>query len=165
MVDIILACLDQIGPARASLWTWCIAEYEVECFTRLLIDSRLTSALLVIDSGARGKNRELLKSWHRQHGPRSIRWVVNHAKVATLESADYKLLIRGSMNLNYNPRFEQFDIDDGHPGFDIVRRIEEELPVLEFDHTNTDARNASSINKAFSNERLAPFAVKRTWAK
>jgi hypothetical protein len=165
MIDLILACLDQIGPARLSLWTWCIAEYEVQCFTRLLIDRRITGALLVIDSQARTRNRALLKEWLLVHGPDSIKWVVNHAKLATLESATFKLLLRGSMNLNYNPRFEQFDVDEGHPGFDVIRKTEAQLPTLRFDHPNGEARIASGIDKAFTAERLLPFATLKTWAK
>lgn len=28
MIDLVLAVLDQLGPAHVSLWTWKIAEYE-----------------------------------------------------------------------------------------------------------------------------------------
>lgn len=165
MIDLILACLDQTGPARVSLWTWCIARYEVECFERLLMDDRITGALLVIDSQARTHNRELLQKWKTIHGPDSIKWVVNHAKICTVETSGFKLLLRGSMNLNYNPRFEQFDVDEGHPGFDLIRKTESELPVLRFDHPNGDARIATGIDKAFTAERLKPFAQLKTWAK
>jgi hypothetical protein len=165
MIDLILACLDQTGPARVSLWTWCIAEYEVQCFERLLMDSRITGALLVIDSGARTKNGAILRHWQAVHGPDSIRWVVNHAKVATIEGNGFKLLLRGSMNLNYNPRFEQFDLDDGHPGFELIRRVESELPLLRFEHPNGEARIATGIDKAFTAEKLKPFPTFRTWAK
>jgi len=165
MIDLILACLDQVGRARVSLWTWCVAEYEVECFNRLMIDDRITSAMLVIDSQARTKNRELLQRWQAKHGEESIRWVVNHAKIATIEGDGYRLLLRGSMNLNYNPRFEQFDVDDAHPGFELIRTTEASLPVLKFDHNNGEARVASGIDKAFSTERLKPFNKVRTWAK
>ena len=58
MIDLILACLDQAGPSRVTLWTWCIAEYEVQCFERLMMDERVTTALLVIDAGAQGRARE-----------------------------------------------------------------------------------------------------------
>ena len=165
MIDLILVCLDQVGPARVTLWTWCIAEYEVKCFNRLLIDNRITSALLVIDSQARQKNRDILKDWQARHGDDSIKWVVNHAKLATVETADMRLLLRGSMNLNYNPRFEQFDLDEGHPGFDVVRGIENELPILRFDHPNGEARLATKIEKAHSDEQLAPFTIRKVWAK
>ncbi len=165
MIDLILACLDQVGPARISLWTWCIAEYEVQCFERLLMDHRITGALLVIDSQARTKNRHLLTRWQTVHGAKSIRWVVNHAKIATIETAGFKLLLRGSMNLNYNPRFEQFDVDEGHPGFELIRRTESELPLLRLDHSTAESRAATGIQKAFTQEQLKPFATLKTWAK
>ena len=165
MIDLILATLDQVGPARVTLWTWCIAEYEVKCFNRLMIDKRITSALLVIDSQARQKNADILHDWQNQHGAGSIKWVVNHAKLATVETPDFRLLLRGSMNLNYNPRFEQFDLDEGHPGFDVVQGIEAELPTLEFNHHNGDARRATQIEAAHSSEMLLPFTVRKTWAK
>jgi hypothetical protein len=38
------------------------------------------------------------------------------------------LLLRGGMNLN--PRFEQLDITEGGEHFDLVERIEAELPFL-----------------------------------
>lgn len=165
MIDMILACLDQVGRAKVSLWTWCVASYEVDCFKRLLMDDRIHSAILVIDSQARTKNRQLLKDWQAVHGPESIKWVVNHAKIATIETSECRLLLRGSMNLNYNPRFEQFDVDEGHPGFDLIRKTEDELPTLHFDHANGEARVATGIDKAFSEERLVPFATLKTWAK
>ena len=165
MIDLILACLDQVGRARISLWTWCIAEYEVQCFERLLIDDRIKGALLVIDSQARTHNQELLKHWLSVHGQRSIKWVVNHAKIATIETADFRLLLRGSMNLNYNPRFEQFDVDEGHPGFDLIQKTESELPTLRFDHAGGESRVASKIDKAFTDEKLKPFTTLKTWSK
>jgi len=165
MIDLILAALDQVGPARISLWTWCVAEYEVQCFERLMIDRRVTRALLVIDSAARQKNRDLLIRWQERNGPESIRWVVNHAKVATIESPSLRILIRGSMNLNYNPRFEQFDLDEGHPGFDLVRQTEDALPILRFDHHNGEARTASQIQAAWTDQDLQPFQTLKTWAK
>lgn len=165
MIDLILACLDQVGSARVSVWTWCIASYEIDCFERLLMDHRISGATLVIDSQARTHNRDILKKWQAVHGADSIKWVVNHSKLCTVETAEFKLLLRGSMNLNYNPRFEQFDVDEGHPGFDLIRRIESELPTLIFDHPNGDARIATGIDKAFTAERLTPFKNLKTWCK
>ena len=165
MIDIILSCLDQAGPSRVTLWTWCIAAYEIQCFERLMIDTRITSALLVIDSRARTRDRELLMKWQARHGDESIRWVINHAKLATIESATFKLLIRGSMNLNYNPRFEQFDIDEGHPGFQVCRDIENSLPMLKFETSQAEAAAASQLRQAWSESAMKPFQTLKTWAK
>jgi hypothetical protein len=165
MIDAVLACLDQIGPARLSIWTWCIAEYEVQCFDRLRMDARITDALLVIDRQGHKRNRELCAQWRETHGPESIRYVENHAKIATLESATHKLLLRGSMNLNYNPRFEQFDISEGCAGFDLIRETEISLPILREDYTREEVRAASKINQAWTDQQLIPFGGVKVWAK
>jgi hypothetical protein len=165
MIDIITAVLDSVCECSLSLWTWCIADYEVKCFDRMISDGRVKSALLVIDSAARQKNMPQIVSWIEKYGPESVRFVVNHAKIATVETDSFKILIRGSMNLNFNPRFEQFDIDEGHPGFDLIRRTEQELPILSISHLNTEARKASAIDRAWKQEELKIFQAPKVWAK
>jgi len=165
MIDAILACLDQTGPADLSLWTWTVAEYEVECMERLQNDGRVTGGTLVIDHGARYKNAGLIDRWRDKYGADSVRYVLNHAKIATIRSAGYKLLLRGSMNLNYNPRFEQFDITEGGPDFDLVKQIEGELPILRGEIAGMDAYKASRVGDAFDVDQLEIFAGVKVWAK
>jgi hypothetical protein len=51
----------------------------------------------------------------------SVRSEMNHRKIATVEAASgLKFLRRGSINFDFNPRFEQFDITEGGPEFDLV---------------------------------------------
>jgi hypothetical protein len=130
MIDAILACLDQAGPSEVSLWTWTVAEYEIQCMDRLRRDGRISAGTLIIDAGARVKNAALIRQWQHTFGRDSVRYVVNHAKIATIQSARFKLLLRGSMNLNFNPRFEQFDLTEGGDDFAMVKRIESELQIL-----------------------------------
>jgi len=165
MIDAVLACLDQTGPAAVSLWTWTVAEYEVECLERLRRDDRLTSGRLVIDHGARTKNAGLIRQWQGAFGGESVRYVVNHAKIATIENADWKLLLRGSMNLNFNPRFEQFDLTEGGADFDLVKQIEDDLPVLRDSASGAEAYKASKLGNAFSDDTLSLFSGIKRWAK
>lgn len=165
MIDAALACLDQCGPAKISLWTWTVAEYEIECLERLRTDGRITGGTLVIDAGARVKNAALLRQWQATFGPDSVRYVVNHAKIVTIESAEFRLLLRGSMNLNFNPRFEQFDLTEGGADFDLVREIESELPLLPDDCAGKDVYAASRVGEAFAPEQLALFQGAKVWAK
>ena len=132
MIDAVLHVLDQVGPAKLSLWTWTVAEYEVQVLTRLRQDRRVTGGRLVIDAGARAKNAGIIAEWKSSFGAGSVRYVTNHAKIARIETASgLKFLLRGSMNLNFNPRFEQFDITEGGMDFDLVEEIEDDLPLLE----------------------------------
>ena len=165
MIDAILACLDQTGPAAVSVWTWTVAEYEIECLTRLMNDSRLTSGRMIIDGGARNKNAEIIRSWKDGFGPDSVRYVVNHAKIATIENSEWKILLRGSMNLNFNPRFEQFDLTEGGADFDLVKEIEDELPILADSCSNTETAKATKLSSAFDTATLDIFGGIKVWAK
>jgi hypothetical protein len=165
MIDVILACLDQTGPSAVTIWTWTVADYEVECLRVLREDGRVTHGTLVIDYGARNKNSEIIRDWKNTHGPDSVRYVVNHAKMATIKNEKFRLLIRGSMNLNFNPRFEQLDITEGGEDFDLVQSIESELPTLTDFSSGKEVYKASRVSESFDAEQLSVFSGIKKWAK
>lgn len=165
MIDAALACLDQTGPADVSIWTWTVAEYEIECMQRLRTDGRIRSATLVIDHGARNKNAGLIRQWKSTFGADSVRYVVNHSKIVTISNDRFRLLLRGSMNLNFNPRFEQFDLTEGGADFDLVKSIERELPVLADTASGEDVYKASKVAEAFEPQQLSIFQGVKVWAK
>lgn len=166
MIDAVLHVLDQVGPAFISLWTWTVADYEVQVLTRLMVDRRLRGGRLVIDHGARKKNAPIIRDWKAAFGGESVRYVVNHAKIARVQSeSGLRLLLRGSMNLNFNPRFEQFDITEGGADFALVEQIEGALPVLVDGCSGADVWAASAVSAAFSPQQLAMFDGVRVWQK
>jgi len=69
------------------------------------------------------------------------------------------------MNLNFNPRFEQFDLTEGGEDFDLVRRLELELPVLPDNIGGAEVYAASKVADAFGSEKLAMFTGLKVWAK
>lgn len=165
MIDAILAVLDQVGASHLSLWTWTVADYEVEVLERLIADGRILLGCLVIDHGARKKNASIIARWKSSFGPDSVRYVINHAKIATIHNEKFKLCLRGSMNLNHNPRFEQFDITEGGSDFDLVKEIESELPILSDNCSGADVYRASRVSESFEQEQLAFFGGVKMWAK
>ncbi len=165
MVDAVLHVLEQLGPSKVSLWTWTVADYEIQQFTSLQRDHRITEGRLVIDAGARGKNAPLIAEWCRTFGDGSVRYVMNHAKIATVEGGGRRVLLRGSMNLNFNPRFEQLDVTEGGPDFDLIREIEDELPILGHNASGREVYKASKVSAAFDSEQLAIFEGTKRWAK
>lgn len=164
MIDAVLHVLDCVGRSKVSLWTWTVAEYEVQVLTRLRIDERISSGRLVIDHGARNKNAAIIAEWKQAFGGEAVRYVVNHSKIATVESeTGLKFLLRGSMNLNFNPRFEQFDITEGGLDFDLVKKIEDELPCLADNCTGKESYEATKLNSAFAPQQLSLFTKAKTW--
>lgn len=165
MLDMILHCIDQIGMADISIWTWTIADYEVEAMNGLIARQQIRGARLVIDASADRRNSAMIDHWRSRFGPDSVKICKNHAKIARVHNAQYRLLLRGSMNLNFNPRFEQLDITEGGADFDLVTRIEDELPLLPRKYSNRDAESATGVNRAFEQSTLQMFSGIKTWAK
>lgn len=166
MIDAVLHVLDCVGLAEISVWTWTVAEYEIGTLTRLRNDRRLTGGRLVIDAGARRKNAAIIADWKAAFGSDSVRYVRNHAKIATIKSASgLRLLLRGSMNLNFNPRFEQFDLTEGGADFDLIEQVEMGLPILNDDCTNQDVLVASGVMRSFAVSDLEIFAGVKVWQK
>lgn len=165
MLDIINVVIDQTGPCRVSVWTWAIADYEVECMESFMANRTITAGRLVIDRAAEVKNDAVIQKWRGVFGGESVKVCKNHAKIATVQNDDFRLLIRGSMNLNFNPRFEQFDITEGGPDFDLIERIENELPVLRPKCSNIEAMGASQLGLAFESSTLKMFGGIKVWGK
>lgn len=165
MIDVISHLLSQVGPSHVTVWTWCIADYEIEAFEKLLSSKQITGGGLIVDRSAEQRNVELLDRWRNRFGEDSVRIVMNHAKIATVSNERFKLLARGSMNLNFNPRFEQFDISEGDAAYDLVKEIEAEIPILPRLSSRRSADEATGIKDAWSQTDLKPFSDVKVWAK
>lgn len=127
MIDLIHAALDISGDAALDLWTWCIAEYEVEAITGLLTSERVRELRLVMDWTGAKREMPVVAQLQRKFGDGCIRVTKTHAKVALITNDDWRICIRGSMNLNMNPRFEQFDISEGDGAYTVMRTLTDDL--------------------------------------
>lgn len=134
MIDAIRHVLEACGPSRVSLWTGRVGVYDIQYLLRLPI----TEGLLVLDVAMMRRSLDghshtlaldnAISAWRDRHGPRSLSSLRTHAKMATVEGNGLKILVRGSPSMNHNTRFEQIDITEGGPDFDLVRRLEKGLP-------------------------------------
>jgi len=168
MIDAILHVLDQVGRAHVSAWTWVIADYEVDSLHSLMVRDQVIDGRLIIDitaSRPNMKRQPVVQSWRDKFGERSVLTCKNHAKIARVWNDRFRVLLRGSLNLNFNPRFENLDVTEGGEDFDLVERIENELPVLPRRHTNAQADAASSLGRAFEASQLQMFAGIKPWAR
>lgn len=165
MLDAVLHCLSEIGPSSVSVWTWTIADYEIEAMEGLMARREIIDGRLIIDTAADKRNGLMIDRWRQRFGQDQVRICRNHAKIARVWNDRFRLLLRGSMNLNYNPRFEQLDITEGGIDFDLVGTIESELPVLRRDYAYSEVEAATKLGKAFEVKELAMFRGMKPWAK
>jgi len=165
MLDMVQHVLAQLGPSHVSVWTWAIADYEVEAMAALMASSAIIGARLIVDRSAEQRSSKTIQDWRDRFGVEAVRVCKNHAKIARIWNEDRRVLLRGSMNLNFNPRFEQADITEGGADFDLVTQIEDELPVLPSHCSNADATNASGLSRAYERSTLDMFGGLKVWAK
>lgn len=149
MVDVLLVILDQIGPSHVSVWVWSIADWEVSVIDRMMADGRILSATLHCDKSMMLRKPKIMADWKSRFGERSVKYVISHAKILRAWNDDgWKVCARGSCNLNYNPRFEQIDLDEGGPAFDLVERIESEIPWCD-GSSGKEIYAASGVGRAY----------------
>lgn len=166
MFDMIAHVVREIGPSAVSVWTWAISEYETAAMGGIMVRREITAARLVIDRAAENNGRaETLEAWRARFGADAVRLCHNHAKIARVWNNERRVLIRGSMNLNCNPRFEQADITEGGPEFDLVASVEDGLPVLPSDVPRGDVDLATGVGRRYEVATLAMFAGLKVWAK
>lgn len=60
MIDALLYVVSKIGKCDISIWTWTIADYEIQQFNLLKNEGLLNNALLIVDRSARSRNIDLI---------------------------------------------------------------------------------------------------------
>jgi len=165
MLDMVLSVLRQTGPAHVSVWTWAIADYEVEAMAGLMVRQEIVGGRLIVDRSAEVRSAGTIDAWRERFGASQVRVCKNHAKIARVYNDRWRVLLRGSMNLNFNARFEQADITEGGPEFDLVARLEDELPVLSAKCSHAEADAASRLGRVFDASQLRMFDGVKVWAK
>jgi hypothetical protein len=165
MIDAVLHCLDYVKPAHMSVWTWHVAVSNIEVIEPLLCSDRLLSATLILDRSGDTRNNATGPMWRERFGNESIRICRNHAKIVRLWNDEFRLLLRGSLNMNRNPRFEQLDVTEGGEDFDLVAQVESELPILPPKYSNAEVDAATGVSRAWEYKQLAMFREIKTWAK
>lgn len=111
LLDMIEECLLITGPCDLALSTWTAGLDDVKKAGILLEKGIVQSVRLLIDHAFAATKPEYCAAVVHVFGQESVRTTRNHSKIALLSNDIWTVSIRSSMNLNRNPRFEQFDID------------------------------------------------------
>jgi hypothetical protein len=112
LLDLIGACLDVTGPAHLSISTWTCAPHEIASLAAMLQRGTVTGTRWLIDFSMARRDPAATSQLWAAFGRDNVRVAQNHAKFFVLQNPAWKLVCRSSMNLNMNPRYEDFQI--GH---------------------------------------------------
>lgn len=112
LLDLVAAVLEKTGAADVMISTWTTGIRDIERAAWLLDTGSIRSFRLLTDRSFPQRQPEYCKALVARFGMESIRSTRTHAKFAVIRNDGWNIVVRSSMNLNINPRFEQFDLDD-----------------------------------------------------
>lgn len=111
LLDLIDAALEITGPADVAISTWSAGFYDVEAAERFRDSGRIRNIRFVMDSSAK-RGQASVGDVESIFGAGTVRATRSHAKFALITNDEWSITITSSMNLNLNPRCEQFEMTD-----------------------------------------------------
>jgi len=108
--DLIEGLLDITGPAEMFISTWTASKANVAKMIELIKGGKIIKSNWFVDFSLHRRSPELSMEIRKVFGDNAVRVGKNHAKFVLIKNKDWDIVIRTSMNLNQNPRFENFTI-------------------------------------------------------
>jgi hypothetical protein len=140
-IDILEHCLNQIGPAHCVIATWTASHANIEKALRFTNDNRLQSCRWLVDRSFKTRKPDLCKHLVDTFGKDCIRTASSHAKFLLLWNDDWNIAIRTSMNLNQNPRVENFEISDDRMLLEYMRNLCDSVFAAEGSESGFSTKN------------------------
>ena len=104
IIDIIEHVAAQIGKCDLVMSTWTAADSDLRTVYDMLNSRKISSMRMLVDFSFQRRAPALLYQVRELFGMDSIRVSTSHAKFYLLKTDKRKIVIRTSMNLNFNPR-------------------------------------------------------------
>lgn len=150
IIDILRATLAITGPASIDFSTWTAAGVDVTSVLEFVDAGLVTSSRWLVDLTFQRRSPQLAQRIRQTFGKDAIRVAKNHAKFALIGNADWQIVVQTSMNLNFNPRFENFSIGHDPELFGFYKAIIDEV----WTRQSRDIADATpySIHKHFDSD-------------
>jgi hypothetical protein len=129
LIELIDAVIDKTGEGNLTISTWTASKADLNNVLDFLEKGRIKSARFLIDFTFQRRSPEVAKRIRDIFGLESLRITRNHAKFFTIgnESNGWWVSCKTSMNLNQNPRFEDFDLSNNKDLYVFLNDLVDEL--------------------------------------
>jgi hypothetical protein len=131
LLDLIEATLELTGPADVIISTWSAGFYDLDAAVRFRDNGLLLSCKFLMDSSAK-RGQATPGDVAELFGQDAVRTSRSHAKFVLIRNETWQVVITSSMNLNLNPRVEQFDMTDDPERYaffmEFVQSVWDDLP-------------------------------------
>jgi hypothetical protein len=112
LMDLLIAIVSQTGPCEMDLSTWTAATADLEAAYKFSNRGEIRDLRFVVDRSFPTRQPDYCETLRERFGDEAIRVTRTHAKFVTARNDDWSIVCMTSMNLNHNPRFEDFFLVD-----------------------------------------------------
>jgi hypothetical protein len=127
IIDILHHVLNEIGTADLDISTWTSSTSDLRTVHKFLDSGRIRNLRFLVDFSFQRRAPEIITDMRKRFGEGCIRVTRNHAKFYLLRNENWNIVIRTSMNLNFNPRIEDFTLEDNPDLDDFLCTILNEI--------------------------------------
>lgn len=152
LLDLLKAVLAKTGPASMDLSTWTANRKEALELAAMKQRGELVAVRWLVDMTFCRRDPEATAAIRQDFGADAIRVAHVHAKFALFYNETWKLFLRTSMNLNMNPRTEDFHLAHDPELFDFIHGVMNRVWKLQ-PRTLAEAK-PGTISQAFKKETL-----------
>lgn len=110
LMDLLKAIIGRIGQVQFSLSTWTASRAEAMELSKMHKEGDILSMRWLVDLTFTRRDPEAAHALRQTFGMDAIRVAHVHSKFALFSNDDWRIVLRTSMNLNMNPRTEDFTI-------------------------------------------------------
>ncbi len=128
LIELIEAAIEKTGKAYLMVSTWTAATADLANVDKFISSGKIISARFLLDFTFQQRQPGVAKKIRDVFGLEALRVTRNHAKFFQLyNDTGWNVTCKTSMNLNQNPRFEDFDISNDPELFKFLKKITDEL--------------------------------------
>ena len=131
LIHLIQAVIAKIGPCSVDVSTWTAATADVADVLGFVREGQIAGLRMIVDASFHQRKPEVLKEVIARFGRDAIRVTKNHAKFVLFRNAEWSIVLKTSMNLNQNPRMEDFDLTCNPELFAFLKDFVEQLFALQ----------------------------------
>ena len=127
LIDLLDAFAEIIPGADLTISTWTTARADLARLELLIRAQKFQNFRILTDISFQRRQPGMINAIRQTYGSEAVRITRNHAKFMLLKHGQFRIVIRTSMNLNFNPRLEDVDVTDDSELFDYITNIINEI--------------------------------------
>ena len=125
--DLVNSLVVITGPVHLHLSTWTANSAQIMGLENMRTSGEILSARWMIDASFARRRPQAANQLRMSFGLNSVRVTQTHSKFILMSNDTWAVVLRTSMNLNMNPRFENFTVAHDPELFAFTKKIMDEL--------------------------------------